>query len=360
VTARKKTPWPLAVAAAPGPALLLALGLSLSLTLALACGHDGASSGDAGSGGDGGAPGAATTTVPAGTPVQVARVQTAVMRDQVVAPGQTVALVEQKVRAPFDGTLTALDVVEGSRVTAGQRIGEIVARDSEAALEGAREMRHQAHTDAERAEAERALELARGNLVTAPLSTSVAGLVTLRSAATGDRVAADQELVTIAAADSLVFRADVPQSELGRIEPGQAATVELAGGGKALAARVHGPLAPEMKSDLTAPLRLDFTSPPALPVPGRFGTARITVAEHRGAPVVPLAAVLRDDVSGTSRVGTVGDGGKLHWVQVTTGIENGDRVEILSPPLAARTRVVVSGQVGLAEGTPLAIQANQP
>ena len=343
--------WRLALSAAPV--------LVLTLTLVLACGHGAAGPGDGGSGGD--APATTAAAVPAGTPVRVAEVQAATLRDQVVAPGQTVALVEQKVRAPFDGTLTALDVVEGSPVAKGQRIGEIVARDSEAALEGAREMRRQATTDTQRAEAERAIELARRNLVTSPLTTSVAGLVTRRSAAAGDRVTTDQELVTIAAADSLVFRADVPQSELGRAAPGRAASVELAGGTEALAARVHGPLTPETKSDLTAPLRLDFARRPvrldgAPVVPGRFGTARITVAEHRDVPVVPLAAVLRDDVSGTRRVGTVGEGDKLHWVVVTIGIEDGDRVEILSPRLAPGTRVVVSGQVGLAEGTPLAIE----
>ncbi len=335
--------------------------LVLAAALTLACGHGATGSDDEGSAGDGGVQATGGGSMPAGTPVQVAPVEQATMLDRVSAPGQTEALIEQKVRAPFDGTLTELDVVEGSRVTKGQRIGEIVARDSAAALEGAREMQRQARTDTQRSEAARAIELARENLVTAPLTTSVAGLVTMRSAAAGDRVTADQELVTIAAADSLIFRADVPQSELGRVAPGQQAAVELAGGAKPLPARVHGPLTPETKSDLTAPLRLDFTHRPApldrTPlVPGRFGTARITVAEHRDVPVVPPAAVLRDDVSGTSRVGTVGDDQKLHWVVVDTGIEDGDRVEILSPPLAPGTRVVVSGQVGLAEGTPLAIQ----
>jgi len=331
--------------------------LALVALLAFACGHGASGPDDEGPAGDAGATQAADGgPVPAGTPVRVAEVERATMLDRVSAPGQTEALIEQKVRAPFDGTVTALDVVEGSPVTKGQRIGEIVARDSEAAIEGAREMVRQARTDEQRGEADRALELAQENLVSAPLTTSVAGLVTLRSAAAGDRVTADQELVTIAAAGSLIFRADVPQSELARVHPGQAASVALADSAQPLAARVHGPLTPEARSDLTAPLRLDFTRRLSPPVVGRFGTAQITVAEHRDVPVVPLAAVLRDDVSGTSRVGTVADDGTLHWVVVDAGLEDGQRVEILSPPLAPGARVVVSGQVGLAEGTPLAIQ----
>ena len=264
------------------------------------------------------------------TPVETAAVELATLVAEVSAPGQTVALVEQKVRAPFDGTVAALDVVEGSAVSRGQRIGEIVARDSEAALFGAREMARQAQTDAEREDARRALELAERGRVAAPLVATVAGRVTARTAAAGDRVTADQELLTIAAADSVVFRADVPQGELAAVRPGQSASVEISGAAAPLAARVRGFLSPAEKSDLTAPLRLDFARPGAVAATGLYGIARIVVGEHRDVPVVPLAAVLRDDVSGTSRVGTVDAGGRLRWVEVETGLRDagagGDRL----------------------------------
>ena len=72
--------------------------------------------------------------------------------------------------------------------------------------------------------------------------------------------------------------------------------------------------------------------------------------------MVPRDAVLRDDVSGVSRVGRVGDDGRLHWVEVVTGLADADRVEVSAPDLAAGQRVVTGGQVGLDEGTPLAIR----
>ena len=337
------------------PAPAIPLLLTLLLTLALACG-----------GGDG-APSTATAAAGGGaeggaTPVTVARVEIATLDDAVSAPGRTVALVEESVRAPFDGTVTRLDVVEGDRVRRGAVVGEMVARDSEAARLGARQMERRAATPAERDEAARALELARQNLVARPLRASVAGRVTARFAAAGSQVTADQELVTLVAADSLVFRADLSQADLAAVRPGQAATVAMSGDGPPVAARVRGLLAPGDQSDLTAPLRLDFVGSGVPPAEGLYGTARIVVGEHREVPVVPAAAVLRDDVSGSRRVATVistaNDGGAptLHWIEVEIGLEDGSRVEIVSPRLAAGTRVVVSGQVGLAEGTPLAVQ----
>ena len=292
---------------------------------------------------------------PNGTPVQVAPVARATLDDIVSAPGETAALVEQSVRAPFAGTLTALSVVEGDRVTRGERIGSVVARDSEAALQGAEEMARVARSDRERADAQRALELARSHRIETPLVASAAGIVSKRSASAGDRVGEDQELVTVAVADSFVFRASVAQSDLARVRPGLRATIELAGSAKPVEGRVHGLLAGATASDLTTPMRIDLQPLPAHLTAGLFGTAHIVVAEHANVPVVPESAVLRDDVSGVARIATVGAGDKLHWIEVETGLQSDGRVEIVRPALETGERVVTSGQVGLDEGTALAI-----
>jgi multidrug efflux pump subunit AcrA (membrane-fusion protein) len=290
-----------------------------------------------------------------GTPATVARVERATLADEIDAPGQTIALVEQQVRAPFSGVLTALDVVEGDRVKRSQSIGTLVARDSEAALSGAEEMVRSASTPQQKADAERAVELAHSHLIRSPLLAAVSGVVIRRMATAGDRVAEDQELVTIAADDSMVFRANVAQSELVRVRPGQQAAIDLPGMREPLAGITHGLLTGSNSGDLTAPVRIDFSRRPGLLTAGLFGTARITVAEHRDVAVVPVPAVLRDDVSGVSRIATVGDDRRLHWVPVETGLRVGDRVELVAPQIAPGVLVVTSGQIGLEEGTLLAI-----
>jgi len=302
------------------------------------------------------APPPTSSEAPAGTPVTVAKVETATLAEVVHAPGQTAALVEQQMRAPFAGTIGSLDVVEGDRVASGQAIGEIVSRESAAALDGALSMETSARTDAERADAARAVELARAHVVRAPLVASAGGIVVRRSATKGDRVAEDQELIAIADARSFVFRAQLAQSDLARIRPGQAAVVELAGGRGEIAGTVHGLLPGADAGDLTAPVRIDLVEPPPFSTAGLFGTARITIERRADVPVVPAAAVMRDDVSGVVRLGLVSESETLHWVEGTTGLAAGGRVEIVTPKLEVGQAVVTTGQVGLEEGTPLTVE----
>jgi multidrug efflux pump subunit AcrA (membrane-fusion protein) len=290
------------------------------------------------------------------TPVHAVGVARATLPHLVTGPGRTVALVQQKVRAPFTGTLRELLVTDGDPVRRDQVVGRIVSRESEAALSGARQMRAEASTPREKEDAERAVALAEARLVRAPLLSAAEGVVLSHSASAGDRVSEDQEILVISAADSLVFQADITQSDLPLIHAGQGAELVVPGRPRSLAGLVHGTLAAAVASDLTVPVRIDLVPlPPRLPV-GLFGTARITVGERRNVPVVPAAAVLRDDVTGVSRIASVSGEGRVHWVTVTTGLVEGERVEILSPELGAEERVIVSGQVGLPEGAPVDVQ----
>jgi multidrug efflux pump subunit AcrA (membrane-fusion protein) len=290
------------------------------------------------------------------TPVRVASVAHANLPLTVSAPGKTAALTQQKLRAPFAGTLTELKAVEGDPISRGQALGTIVARESEAALSGAREMLRLAATPPEKADAERALALAQKNLVRRTLIASWDGAVVARAASAGDRVAEDQEILTISDASSLVFLADVSQQDLPRMRPGQKATVDLAGGRAPVSGAVHAVLPGANPADFTGQVRVDLPGAARAGPIGLFGTARILVGERTGVAVVPDAAVLRDDVSGVSRVCLVA-GGKAHWVDVTTGAKDSGRTEIVSPSLPDGQAVIVSGLVGLPEGKTVTVES---
>src|ERR1700693_4463407 len=300
------------------------------------------------------APGS-TGTPSAPTPVRVAAVAHATLPLTVSAPGRTAALAQQKLRAPFAGTLTELKVADGDPVSRGQNLGTIVARESEAALSGAREMLRQAATPAEKSDAERALALAEKNLVRRALVASWDGAVIAHTASAGDRVTEDQEILTISDAASLIFLADVPQSDLLRILPGQKATVELAGGRPPVAGAVHAVLPGANPADFTGQVRVDLSGAAGRGPIGLFGTARILVGERTGAAVVPDAAVLRDDVSGVARV-CLASNGKAHWIDVVPGVKDSGRTEIVSPPLSDGQAVIVSGRVAVREGKIIAIE----
>jgi multidrug efflux pump subunit AcrA (membrane-fusion protein) len=302
------------------------------------------------------APAAKTESTPAlPTPVHAGKIEKATLSLFVSAPGKTAALAQQKVRAPFAGTLVELTVTDGDRIRKGQAVGAMVARESEAALSGAREILRQASTETERRDGERAVALAERNLVRRPLTATADGTVLAHAASSGDRVSEDQEILTISDDASTVFLADVAQSDLPRVRSGQTASVQIAGEPRPASGLVHAALPGANPADSTVPVRIDFPGADRRLPPGIVGTARILVGERADATVVPEAAVLRDDVSGVARVALIAEN-KAHWVAVQTGAAEGGRVEILSPALAAGQAVIVSGLVGLPEGKLVAPQ----
>ncbi|MFI5227501.1 MAG: efflux RND transporter periplasmic adaptor subunit [Gemmatimonadales bacterium] len=295
----------------------------------------------------------------AATPVHMSAVTRGNIAVVVSGPGHTDALDVQKLRAPFTGTLQELSVVVGDRVQAGQTIAAMASQASVSALTGAQIMLTAAKSAAERADAERALELAKQNLVQTMLRAPRAGVVVSRAASQGDLVSQGDSIVSIASEESIVFVARMAQHDLVGIRAGQAATVDMPGRAAPLIGVVHGFL-PADTSAMTVSVRIDLgINAAGVPI-GMFGTAHITVSQQSGVSIVPSAAILRDDISGISRIATVTPGGQLHWVTVTVGAQQGDAVAILTPPIRDRTRVITSGQVGLAEGTRVRESSAEP
>jgi multidrug efflux pump subunit AcrA (membrane-fusion protein) len=297
------------------------------------------------------APAASVADAP--TQVVVAAVRRMAIAEAVSGPGRTAALSQQKVRAPFAGTLVELRVADGDAVTRGQTIGTIASRESEAALAGAREMLREASTAGQKADAERAVALAERNVVRKAILASADGPVLSHASASGDRVSEDQEIITIAEAASFVFLADMPQNDLARIRPGQPAQVDI-GGHAPIAGVVHSILPGANAADFTGSVRIDLPHPAERLTIGLFGNARVTVGTRPAALVVPDAAVVRDDVSGVTRVAAVA-GGRAHWLTVTPGLKQNGMTEISGPDIAETTTVIVSGMVGLPEGKSVSV-----
>jgi multidrug efflux pump subunit AcrA (membrane-fusion protein) len=289
------------------------------------------------------------------TPVKVAKVERTNLSELITAPGKTAVLSSQKMRAPFAGTLTELRVADGDIVRRGQVLGVMVARESEAAVSGAREMIRQASTPAEKADGERALALAEKNLVRRPLVASWSGAISGRAASAGDRLAEDQEILTIQDTASLVFLADVSQADLSRVHAGQRASIEIAGRPQPIPASVHGILPTANPAEFTGSVRLDLAGATSNMGLGLFGTARIVVGERAGVTTVPDGAILRDDVTGISRVALV-EQNRAHWISVRTGLHEGARTEITQPALSEGQPVIVSGLVGLPESQPVLVR----
>lgn len=326
---------------------LLAAAPAGAILLAAACSRGG---------GGGGTPTAgAASDVPAAVPVQAAPVTLTSLDVIVTGPGRTDVTAEQHVRAPFQGILSGFTVVPGDRVGTGQTLGSIVSQLSAAALSGARAMLAAASTPSERADAERAVRLAAQSVVRTPIRAPRGGIVVSRPVSAGDLVAPGDSLVTIAPVGSLVFIAQLAQNDAVRVRPGQPATVALAGTAP-ITGTVRRALPADSAGGLTVPVRIALDQARAPLTIGLFGTAHIVVSRRANVTTVPVPALLRDDINGITRIAVITPQGKAHWVTVTPGITQNGLVEIVSPALAAGTRVITMGQVGLPEGSRVQIQ----
>jgi membrane fusion protein (multidrug efflux system) len=247
-------------------------------------------------------------------------------------------------------------VADGDRVELDQVLAVVVAKNSAAALEGAEQMLAVAHTVADEADARRAIELARSQLVQQTLRAPTAGIVLSHSAETGDYVDESEVLLTLAPEGAVFFDAQVAQSDVNRVRAGQVARIDLpAISAEPVSAVVHGNLPVASSENFSAPVRLDFSPARTHVEVGLFGEASIVVGTRADATVVPADAVLRDDVNGVSRIALV-ESGVAHWVTVDTGVQQGGNVEILHPPIELGARVVTDGQVGLPDGVKVVVQ----
>jgi len=281
-------------------------------------------------------------------PVRLATAKRAPFDDMVVAPGVTDALAQHKLKAPFAGRLMRLRVLDGARVVKGEVVAELLSQESDAALAGAEAMARSARTEAQKADGERALGLARGSQVTRVLHAPVTGFVLSHGASEGDLVAAGDTLLELADPSAIVFVAQVVQSDLSRIRVAQPATVELPSLPRPVTGSVQALLPAASAASLAQPVRIGLQT--RLAAVGLFGTARIVVGRHPDAIAVPQEAVLRDDISGTSQLASVDAGHRAHWVKVRPGLSQSGWVELVDPPIQPGQQVVVAGQVGLPEG----------
>jgi len=215
-----------------------------------------------------------------------------------------------------------------------------------------------AEAEANHTEAAQALARARATLRVARIQegrsvvrSPVQGTVLHRLVSPGQYVQPETVLFTVAPMAHLDLSCVVPASELARLHVGEEAEVDCPGQDDADSIGELKLIAPALDPGSgTATVRVAITNAARAVRPGMLCRARIVAARHDAALVVPVSAVT---FAGTGRKGTVAvvDGDSVaHVKEVTTGIREGDRVEIVQG-LEDGNRVVSEGSYGLADGT---------
>ena len=194
------------------------------------------------------------------------------------------------------------------------------------------------------AAAEAALEKERIRLGQTRVLAVDDGVIAARGATLGMVVQPGTELFRLVRQGRIEWRAEVTAEQLARVQPGQAAWIELPGG-----ERVTGQVRiPSPTLDAHTRFGLVYVDlPPASPArPGMFARGRILIGNSRALSLPESALVLRD---GSSFVFAVLPDHRVAQRKVTTGRRAAGRVEILSG-LEAEAQVVASGGAFLTDG----------
>ncbi|MFI5372629.1 MAG: efflux RND transporter periplasmic adaptor subunit, partial [Candidatus Eisenbacteria bacterium] len=190
----------------------------------------------------------------------------------------------------------------------------------------------------------------RAGLVRLPVTAPGAGVVIRRAVSTGSQVGEGTELFAVVPDGGMVFEAHVPAREAGEVAPGQRA--RIAGeDGSTVAATVRRKLPLTAAGDQNALVWLapDRAAPPAWL--DRFASATVEIGAAHRSLAVPDAALVEDDLTGETRVARLIPSGRVVWVTVRLGSSEDGWHELLTPALAAGTRVVIEGQHGLPDST---------
>ncbi len=276
-----------------------------------------------------------------------------------MAPGTVV------VRAKSNGTLLSLAVGEGSRVKAGQALGQVDLEElryriaergasveamraqmdqaersykaneglaaksfiAQTALDNSRAAYESARANWQAAKAQ--LDTSQVTMRQAALVSPINGIVAKRRALPGEKLAAEQEVLTIVDLSKLELAGLVGTHEVSRLQPGMAVTVQVEGVEVPVEARIAriAPAAEPGTRSIGVTLVLD--NPQERYRAGQYAVARVTLADDTQRLTVPLAAISRN--SGQEQVWMIENGALARRI-VTTGRSDAreGRVEILN------------------------------
>ncbi|MGD9724122.1 MAG: efflux RND transporter periplasmic adaptor subunit [Pirellulales bacterium] len=177
--------------------------------------------------------------------------------------------------------------------------------------------------------------------------------ITKRAVSEGEYVMEGAELLTLVIDDPLKFRGRVPERLSGEVRLGQKAKLFTAAYTEPFdgeVVRINPAIDPATRAfevEILVPNREGKLKP------GGFAKTGILTTLDERAATVPLEALVH--FAGVSKIFLVEDG-KAKEVQVSTGMQETDWVEIAAPSLPPGAVVITSGQTAIADGTEVAVR----
>ena len=341
-----------------------------------------------------GQPGAAASAPLEFRANEVVQPQRASLPERIAFSGPLVAPNTALLRARTSGTLLALTVAEGDRVKAGQVLGridmaELAPRIAErsAMLDSARASLAQAERthasnqrlaaqnfispnalDSSRAQvdtARAALAAAQATLDTtrvgqrdATLLAPIAGIVAKRHVLPGEKVSAEQQVLTIVDLARLELAGSVGTHEVARLTPGMPVQVRVEGMDAALTGQLAR-IAPAAEAGTRSiGVTVALANAQERLRAGQYAIGEVQLPDDRQRLLLPVAAV--GSTAGQNHVWVI-EGGRLARRAVTLGRrdEAGGRIEVLDG-IGADAKVLGARFDNLREGAQALVTGSAP
>src|SRR5882672_4236250 len=307
-------------------------------------------------------------------PVSVAAIATGPVSAYISSTANLVAEADVKVLAEAEGRVAEVLVEEGNRVGKGQVLAQLVKDDAEIALTKAKVRLENSKLNYDRAAqevkdhlisqeqfdkshlenqiAQQELAEAQWHLAKTTIRAPFGGRVTERFLKLGQHIRPGDQLFTVADFDPLIAKIFLPEKDVIGLKEGRDVRITLKANE---VTRFHGrirQISPVVDTATgTVKLTVEATAPPSEVRPGAFVTIDIVRATHPLAILVPREAVIRELQDAYVFVANAGVAAKR---TVSLGLEEGPRIEAVSG-LKAGEQVIVAGQGGLKQGSPIKI-----
>lgn len=342
---------------------LAGLALTAILAAAVGVGTAGCGRGGAAAGQDG--PGVQGSLR---LPVEVVAARRGTVEVALEFSGRVVPSSEVRVAAKAAGRVELVLVDVGDRVAAGQVLALLEdggararLREAEAVLALARSNRQRMEelyaegavarqvldqAQLEEARAQVAVDLAREGVEAARVVAPVSGEVAARLAHPGDLAAPGTPVVTLIDPRQLFVEGSLAETQVAQVRPGSQARVEV--GGRELDGVVEW-VAPAGEGQGRAfPVKVALRDPVGVR-PGMTARVRVRLRGGSAAVVVPRAALVE---AGQGLGVYVVASERASWRPVQTGLDDGQRVEVLEG-LQPGELVIVAGQAYVQDGSPV-------
>jgi RND family efflux transporter MFP subunit len=179
--------------------------------------------------------------------------------------------------------------------------------------------------------------------------------VTSRTVSEGSFVRPGTEICKLVITETLKLRVPVPEAYTAEVRLGQKVDVMLAAYPAPSIGAVTRINPAVDAATRTFEVEIQVPNPKGQLKPGSFAKVNILTRMDAQAVTVPLSALV--NFAGINKL-FVAENGRAKEVQITTGVQTNDWVEITTPRIDRGAQVITSGQTLLAAESPISIRAS--